>query len=779
MRLSIKSIVSITLSITVLLILLISLVLNYVTTKEKLLYELEERMKVITQQITVTIRQSQNADEVVEKLLAERLYNAATLAAKELPPDAASITNNQLVKLSKKLGITYISLLQYSSDHQDIIITRSSFEENMGLSTARWGFWFTAFNQLLTDQQVTIPQGQKMNNFWAGPFDKSTSYPQHMDKWGYYYDGKRDYIINANIRDEPIFDTFYLTKPDQIVEQTLELQPTVLEVSAINPFKYDLNHIEITDKLYNSSAYSNDSLILFGTYQYPLKEDLYRVRQAFNSGEASFIEGKSQGKSIYKSFIRIKEDKRTYVLSVVMDAEPLKSTLKEQFVQNVTVGLILLQIVIVGSYVLAGYFIKPIQHILAKVNMLSIGRFDTPLVIKRKDELGLLASRISLMGDNLYQSTERLRMMYEENRSMKDHLESFINQSTDAIQVTDLEGRVQRINQAYTDMFGWTEDEIKGKMNPTIPTDLSKERQEVEKLLKKGTSGGALETVRVTKDGRLIDVSVSRSPIIDEYGQQSAWASITRDITNSKRMEELLRRSEKLTMVGQLAAGVAHEIRNPLTTLKGFIQLQERTGKVNHTHTTMMLSELDRINLIVSEFLVLSKPQAVRFQEKDMRQILSEVLSLLDSQAHMHGVSFLVNYEEDLPLVRCEENQMKQVFINVIKNAIEAMPDGGRIDFAVELLTSNRVQVQVRDHGIGIPEENLSKMGDPFFTNKEKGTGLGLMVTQRIIDNHKGTFAIESKENEGTVVTISLPAVNEAEVEQPETGHNPQSYTIK
>lgn len=763
MRLSIKSKVSITISITVFLMLFLFMVINYVTTKEKLLYELEERMKVITQQITVTIRQSQNADEVVEQLLAEKLYHAATLAAKELPPDAASVTNKQLDKLSKKLGVTYISLLQYSSDQQDIIITRSSFEGNMGYSTARWGYWFTAFNQLLTDQQVTIPQGQKMKNFWAGPFDKSTSYPQHMDKWGYYYDGKRNYIINANIRDEPIFNTFYLTKPDQIVEQTLELQPTVLEVSAINPYKYNLNHVEITDNLYNSSAYSDDSMLLFGSYQYPMKEDIIQVRQAFNSGEPAFIEGTSQGKSIYKGFIPITEDGNRYVLCVAMDAGPLKGTLKEQFVQYVTIGLVLLQMVIIGSYILAGHFFKPIHHILEKVNMLSIGRFNTPLQVKRKDELGLLASRISLMGDNLYQSTERLRTMYEENRSMKDHLESFINQSTDAILVTDLEDRVQRINQAYVELFGWTEDEIKGKLNPAIPTNLSKERQEIEALLNSGAAGGALETVRITKAGRLIEVSVSRSPIIDESGKQSAWASITRDITNSKRMEELLRRSEKLTMVGQLAAGVAHEIRNPLTTLRGFIQLQERTGTVNPAHTSMMLSELDRINLIVSEFLVLSKPQAVQFQVRDMRQILSEVLSLLDSQAHMHGVSFQIDYEEDLPFVCCEENQMKQVFINVIKNAIEAMPNGGLIDFSIGLLNPNRVQVQIRDYGIGIPEENLSKIGDPFFTNKEKGTGLGLMVTQRIIYNHKGTFDIQSKENEGTIVTISLPAMDDTD----------------
>lgn len=230
-------------------------------------------------------------------------------------------------------------------------------------------------------------------------------------------------------------------------------------------------------------------------------------------------------------------------------------------------------------------------------------------------------------------------------------------------------------------------------------------------------------------------------------------------MTSRKRMEELLRRSEKLTTVGQLAAGVAHEIRNPLTTLKGFLQLQQRTRALNDNHMDMMLAELERINLIVSEFLVLAKPQAIQFQPKDVRRIVTDVVTLLDSQAKLNNVYFATQFDEFVPLVNCEENQLKQVFINVMKNAMEAMPEGGMVEIAVQSRYKGQVVVVIRDHGIGIPAEHLSQLGDPFFTSKECGTGLGLMVSQRIIHNHRGLIDIASEQNCGTEVTISLPAI--------------------
>lgn len=256
-----------------------------------------------------------------------------------------------------------------------------------------------------------------------------------------------------------------------------------------------------------------------------------------------------------------------------------------------------------------------------------------------------------------------------------------------------------------------------------------------------------------------MEVSVSTAPVRDEAGEITALISVSRDITNRNRMEELLRRSEKLTTVGQLAAGVAHEIRNPLTTLRGFLQLQQQSNKLNHRHLDLMLSELDRINLIVGEFLILAKPQAVHFQDRDVRFILGDVISLLDSQAHLHGVEFVLRASSDSAMVHCEENQLKQVFINVLKNGMEAMPNGGSIYIKLKLdEQAKRVRIEIRDEGIGIPEEMMPKLGEPFFTNKESGTGLGLMVSQRIIQSHKGMMDIKSALNRGTTVIIELPA---------------------
>jgi signal transduction histidine kinase len=192
-----------------------------------------------------------------------------------------------------------------------------------------------------------------------------------------------------------------------------------------------------------------------------------------------------------------------------------------------------------------------------------------------------------------------------------------------------------------------------------------------------------------------------------------------------------------------------------LTTLRGFLQLQQEKKVLVPLHIDLMLSELERINMIVSEFLILAKPQAVHFQLKDLRHIVGDVISLLDSQAHLFGIEFAAYFSDKPAMVHCEENQLKQVFINVIKNAIEAMPDGGTI--TLQQQQNDSVVIVISDEGGGVPEDMLPKLGEPFFTNKESGTGLGLMVSQRIIQAHKGSLEIHSEYGRGAQVTIKLP----------------------
>ncbi|PLT28972.1 ATP-binding protein [Peribacillus deserti] len=223
-------------------------------------------------------------------------------------------------------------------------------------------------------------------------------------------------------------------------------------------------------------------------------------------------------------------------------------------------------------------------------------------------------------------------------------------------------------------------------------------------------------------------------------------------------MQEQLRKSDTLNVVGELAAGIAHEIRNPMTALKGFIQLLE--GSIQEDFSTyfrVITSELQRIETIITEFLVLAKPQAVKFLQKDINVILKDTIELLTAQSLMQNIQFETDYNSGIENIYCEGNQLKQVFINIIKNAIEVMPAGGTIKVKTDRYKDKFVGISISDQGQGIPEEKIKKLGEPFYTTKERGTGLGLMVSYKIIEEHKGWIDVESKVGSGTTFHIFLP----------------------
>ncbi|MDP4099243.1 PAS domain S-box protein [Paenibacillus sp. P96] len=536
---------------------------------------------------------------------------------------------------------------------------------------------------------------------------------------------------------------------EDMLEQMQKNDPRYLEITGIDPATF--TSPSRTDGAMHAG-------ILFGTYQQgQWNEDRAAVAEAIRTGESVMLDSRMRDKKVLKGFIPFDPPGRDpYVMRIVMSYQHISSLMRELFCSSVVISSVLLVIVICGSYVLACYFTRPVQSILEKVNKVASGEFDTQFDVTGNDELAQLSSRIDIMAFNQGLYTRRLEQMYEENRAVKEHLESVINQTADAIHVTDTEDVVVRVNQAFEDLYGWHPQEVIGKRLNLVPEELKETYEDQRQRLLKGESISSTESVHLRKDGSRVEVSISIAPIHDEEKGIVGLISVTRDMTSRNRMEELLRRSEKLTTVGQLAAGVAHEIRNPLTTLRGFLQIQQQTGTLNVKHVDLMLSELDRINLIVGEFLILAKPQAVQFQRTDIRCILEDVISLLDSQAHLCGVEFHIQVTNQPTAVFCAENQLKQVFINLLKNAIEAMPNGGRISIELCLYEEN-VKIVIKDEGTGMSPEVMAKLGEPFFTKKDAGTGLGLMVSQRIIQSHKGLLDMESIEGEGTTVTILLP----------------------
>jgi PAS domain S-box-containing protein len=256
-------------------------------------------------------------------------------------------------------------------------------------------------------------------------------------------------------------------------------------------------------------------------------------------------------------------------------------------------------------------------------------------------------------------------------------------------------------------------------------------------------------------DGHLIEAEISSAEVFNYLGR-TVIQSVIRDLSARKRNDEFLRKTDKLSAIGQLAAGVAHEIRNPLTALKGFTQLLMKRHDDSKPHFEIMLEELERINFIVNEFMQLAKPQIVEFKEHLLESILESIISILETQAIMNKVQINMSIEEDLPPIFGDESQLKQVFLNIIKNAIEAMPNGGNLMIQA-YRQNNNVVLQFIDQGCGIPKDQISRLGEPFHTTKEKGIGLGLMVSYNIIEAHKGTMFFESELNQGTTVTILLP----------------------
>ncbi|KQO13788.1 ATP-binding protein [Paenibacillus sp. Leaf72] len=536
---------------------------------------------------------------------------------------------------------------------------------------------------------------------------------------------------------------------NKLIEDWKRWDARILDITILRPQEHEeqITSVASYDIIYGKQSLY-DAELEQELINLTAKDRLYRVNEIETDG-AAYLKSYYSNKNMQPAVIRI-----VYSYEYFQDraAYKVKDWLKYA-------GIFML-FILFGSYLLSGMLLRPLKSILWKVNEVSHGRFDSFIKVRSRDEFGLLAVKINAMSQNLSIYMDKLRKAFEENRRMKNFLQSFINHTSDAIHVVDLQGIIIQVNQAFEQLYGYTAEEALGSQLTLIPESHRGEMKLILASLLAGKVLPAQETKRLTKLGEIIPVSVTISPIRDSAGEVKAFASITRDMRSRNKMEELLRRSEKLTTVGQLAAGVAHEIRNPLTTLRGFLQLQLKNRTGNTEHTSLMLSELDRINLIVSEFLILAKPQATQFTLKDVKQVLRDVLLFLDSEAHLHNAEFLTVFAEEPCLISCEENQLKQVFINVLKNAIEAMPTGGPIYIRLKRNTGH-ITIEIADEGIGIPEELISQIGSPFVTGKESGTGLGMMVSQRIIQSHQGMIDIQSQVNAGTTVTITLPALKD------------------
>jgi PAS domain S-box-containing protein len=322
---------------------------------------------------------------------------------------------------------------------------------------------------------------------------------------------------------------------------------------------------------------------------------------------------------------------------------------------------------------------------------------------------------------------------------------SVLSKNTDPFFILNMSGQLVYVNEICEELLQCSRNDLE-KMdlsNIFISSVLSDNQTFfIEKSREQLTNFDSKISMR---PGITIDVNVTTFPILFINEVVGNYV-VLKDITMIKRERQLL--SEKQAAAGQLAAGIAHEIRNPITAIKGFLQLMLREHKGETTYFRIVESEINRVEMILKELMVLAKPTKINYEELDLRSLLDKVLTLMESQTLLNNIEVI-----EVRIVG-DENQLKQVFINYIKNAIEAMPDGGKL--IVEGIHLNKsVHIRIIDQGGGIPSDILDRISEPFFTTKEHGTGLGMLVSNEIIEEHKGKINILSN-TEGTCIEVIL-----------------------
>ncbi len=361
----------------------------------------------------------------------------------------------------------------------------------------------------------------------------------------------------------------------------------------------------------------------------------------------------------------------------------------------------------------------------------------------------------------------RFGKIIERKRAMKalSQLAAIVKSSDDAIIGKTLDGVITSWNRGAETIYGYSAEEVLGRsISILVPPDLPDQIKQILKKIAQRESVDNYETVRLRKDGKRIDVSLTISPIEDEAGNIIGASTIARDISERKRIEEALRETDKLATVGRLAAGVAHSIRNPLTSVKMRLFSMERSVDLSENQREdlkVIAEEIRNVNNIVQSFLDFSRPPKLKMKKVSFSDQVDVALKLLEQRLDSYDVEVRVNRTRRLPESWADPDQLKEALVNLLVNSCEAIGNGGLIEIHEEEVAQERsgreVVIRITDNGPGIPESIQDKLFNPFFSTKEEGTGLGLSITARIVEEHRGKLELRSREGEGATFIITLP----------------------
>jgi len=342
----------------------------------------------------------------------------------------------------------------------------------------------------------------------------------------------------------------------------------------------------------------------------------------------------------------------------------------------------------------------------------------------------------------------------------------------DGILIISTDLRVTKVNQAAEEIFQRSRSSFEGeslsKLFPDQPNIIKKARQSITE----GISFHHVEGIGSHKsNSERFTVNLTFSPLIKDDFEITAGAILIQDTSLLKELQENSQQTEYLSTLSTLTAGMAHEIRNPLSGIRGSAQLLLKDLKNNgqREYMEIVIEEVDRINRLVKKMMDLTRPALNDFKPTNIHQVLEEILILEKGTLEMKEGAFVQVYDPSIPTIKANKDELKQVFLNLVKNAVEASPKGGRVRISTQYntdytfrkkqdtLSPHNIVVKITDSGLGMTKTTMKKLFTPFFTTKKRGTGLGMTVSLKIVENHHGKIKVTSEKNIGTAIQVFLP----------------------
>ncbi|MFA5183826.1 MAG: ATP-binding protein, partial [Syntrophales bacterium] len=393
------------------------------------------------------------------------------------------------------------------------------------------------------------------------------------------------------------------------------------------------------------------------------------------------------------------------------------------------------------------------------IGLIGVDRYRTQMEITPDDieSLAIFANQAAIIIENarLYDALSNEKMLSE----------NIIRCSVNGIMVSDLDGQIRNLNPRGEEILGIKKKEAKLRLIQDVFLFDDKERLRIYKALKRKEDIIPFEITYQRKDNKQLTLGITAFTLTGENGDVHGAVSLITDLTEKKRVEDYLLRTEKLAALGWIASGIAHEIRNPLAGIYTTVQNMENEYDHDNSHRGELkniLTEIDRIEGLIREILNLARPLPLQIEEVDVHKLLTNTVSLVRKEATKKDIMIKTQFSKKTMLIRADPNRLRQVFLNLLINAVDSITTKGKVMISTEMMEGQNkpgrwLLIRFKDNGIGIPAEDINKIFDPFFTTKSIGTGLGLTVSDKIIQDHHGIIEVESKIQKGTTFCVRLP----------------------